>query len=81
MTYDNNMKGILFNNDKKEKDTHPDFKGSLTVDGKEYWVSGWNKDTSKGPAISLSVQEKEVKAKPAPKPHSEVEDLDDDIPF
>ena len=58
--YDNRNKGVLFLNDRKESETHPDRKGSINIDGKEYWISGWNKQTSKGDTISLSVKPKEV---------------------
>jgi hypothetical protein len=57
--YDNNNTGVLFLNDRKEKDTHPDKKGSAEVDGKQYWVSGWDKQTSKGDTLSLSFTLKE----------------------
>lgn len=33
--------GVLFKNDKKETDSHPDYKGSAMIDGTEYWFSGW----------------------------------------
>ena len=33
--------GALFKNDKKETDSHPDYKGEAMVDGNDYWVSGW----------------------------------------
>jgi len=38
MKQQKDMSGILFKNDKKEKDSHPDYKGSITVDGEEYSV-------------------------------------------
>lgn len=46
--------GALFANDKK-KDTHPDWKGSVTLsDGQKLWVSGWdNKARDGSPYISL----------------------------
>ena len=56
--YDNTNRGVLFNNDRKANANHPDFKGSLNVDGKEFWVSAWNKQGSKGSFISFSIEEK-----------------------
>lgn len=87
--YDNTNKGVLFLNDRKEKDSHPDRKGSINIDGKEYWLSAWDKETSKGATISISVQPKEGSAKPASRsapqrqaPQS-APDFDDDenLPF
>ena len=52
--------GSIFKNDRKEKDTHPDGKGSCVIDGVEYWVSSWNKTSAKGVQFrSLSFQRKE----------------------
>ena len=47
-----------------EKDTenHPDFKGSLNVNGQEFWVSAWKRKEGanpKSPALSFSIQAKE----------------------
>ena len=41
--FDNTNRGSIWKNDKKEKDTHPDFTGSLNVGGVEYWVSAWKR--------------------------------------
>jgi hypothetical protein len=60
--YDNNNRGSIWKNDKKEKDTHPDFTGSLNVNGVEYWVSAWKRKEGaapKAPALSFSVKPKE----------------------
>ena len=62
--YDNTNSGALFQNDRKEKNSHPDFKGQCTIktpDGElvEYWVSGWEKQGRKGPFVSLSFTPKE----------------------
>lgn len=51
--------GSLFPNDRKEKDTHPDWSGTIMVDGKSYWLSGWTKHGSKGEFFSLAVKPKE----------------------
>jgi hypothetical protein len=59
MDYDNNLRGVLFKNDRKEKDTHPDYKGSAEVGGVEYWLSAWIKSGKNGKFMSLSFTAKE----------------------
>ncbi len=66
--YDNTNRGSVWKNDKKETESHPDFTGSINVDGKEYWLSGWKRKPDanpKAPALSLSVKLKEQKSAPA----------------
>jgi len=60
--FDNTNRGAVWKNDKKESDRHPDFKGSINIEGKEYWLSGWKRKEGghpNSPALSLSVQPKE----------------------
>jgi len=81
MEYDNTNRGSIWKNDRKEKDTHPDFTGSINVDGKEYWLNGWRRREGanpKSPAMSFSVRAKEQQA---PQADPVVNDFDDDIPF
>jgi hypothetical protein len=85
MTYDNTNSGMLARNDKKETEKHPDFKGSINVDGVDYWLSAWVKEGKEGGKMagrkyfSLSVSPKE--GAPAPKSKAQSFDqLDDDIP-
>lgn len=52
--------GTLFRNDKREKDTHPQAKGSALIDGVEYWVSAWTKEGKDGERFqSLAFKRKE----------------------
>lgn len=51
--------GILFKNDRKEKDNHPDRTGTATIDGVDYYVSGWLKEGRKGPFLSLAFKRKD----------------------
>lgn len=84
MEYDNTNSGALFKNDKKEKETRPDYIGSINVGGKDFWISSWLKTSQKGQKfMSLAVTEKDAQPqtqKAAPEAPVDV-DFDDDIPF
>lgn len=79
--YDNS--GIVFKNDKKEKPSHPDRTGSCTIDGKDYWISGWMKEGEKGPFLTLAFKPKETKNQPAQEPTRKgaKNTFDEDIPW
>jgi hypothetical protein len=49
--------GSLFKNDRKEKETHPDYKGKVMLpNGEVRWLSGWKKQTASGDGwLSLSI--------------------------
>lgn len=85
--YDNNLTGFIGKNDRKEKDSHPDIKGTCEIDGVQYWISGWRKERKDGSGsfYSLRFEAKERPAlKPANKPaqtNGGLADMDDDIPF
>lgn len=84
--YDNTNSGVLFKNERKEKDSHPDYTGNINVNGTEMWLSAWIKQGQKGKFMSLSVKPKE-QARQAPAPQRATapapSDLDDSdqIPF
>lgn len=83
--YDNTNSGTLFKNDRKEKETHPDYKGQINIDGTDYWLSAWVKVSKDGTKkfMSLSVKAKDEQAKPAAKGSqgSGFDDIDDPLPF
>lgn len=69
--------GSLFKNDRKEKETHPDYKGDINIGGKNYWISAWVKEGKNGKFFSLSVNvkdapqlSKQLDDKPAHRPSS-----------
>lgn len=52
--------GALFLNDKKTTPNHPDWRGNILIDGREYWVSAWKKTSKAGaPYMSLSAKAKD----------------------
>lgn len=59
--YDNTDKGAIFENDRKESESHPDMRGEINIGGREYWISGWWKRPKKGGAdfLSVAVQRKD----------------------
>ena len=62
MSYDNSNRGAIWQNKDKQKDTQPDFKGSLDVGGVEYWVSAWKRKPDanpKAPALSFQIEPKD----------------------
>lgn len=75
--------GSLFRNDRKEKETHPDRKGSALIGGVAYWVSGWVKQDRNGNQyLAMSFQPKEQPAsKPAARKQVADDMADDHIPF
>lgn len=46
--------GSLFRNNRKEKDTHPDYTGKCMVGGVEYYMSSWIKEGNNGKWMSFS---------------------------
>ncbi len=72
--------GALFKNDKKEKDSHPDYTGNCVIEGKEFWISAWLKEANGKKFYSFAFKPKD--AKPAAKqPAFEDRLADDQIPF
>ena len=83
--FDTTNRGSIWQNENKKTENHPDFTGTLNVEGREYWVSAWKRKPGanpKSPALAFSVKAKEpvihadaVITQPGP------DTLNDDIPF
>jgi uncharacterized protein (DUF736 family) len=84
--YDNTNSGAIFKNDKKETDSHPEYKGSINVEGKEFWASVWVNTSKAGKQyMSIKVSPKDAQQS-APVQGTQVSNTPDvigeeDIPF
>ena len=47
MNYDQNMRGVLFRNDKGDNEARPDYRDSATINGQDFSVSGRIKASKK----------------------------------
>ena len=80
--------GALFKNDKKESDSHPDYKGSAMIDGTEYWFSAWINESKTGTkymktsfSLKEQVHNNGVQQVQAAVGGMSLAQLEDDIPF
>lgn len=81
--------GVLFKNYRKEKPSHPDYRGNGEFDGYQFEISAWIKEGKRGKFMSLAFKPKEYR-KPAQqesKPDLNVSDVPtgeeskSDVPF
>jgi hypothetical protein len=88
--YDNTNRGALFKNDKTGGNPNwPDYRGSVNVDGTDFWLDAWLKKSKEGKTyMSLSIKPKKDNGqrttrddKPAAPATAAAGDFDDDIPF
>lgn len=64
MEYDNTNKGVLFrDNEKGEGTKKPDYTGKLNVNGKDYRLAGWLRESKTGGKfLSLAISEPKPKS-------------------
>ena len=83
------LRGSLFRNNKKEKNSQPDYNGSCKVNGVEYRLSAWLKETAQGEKFfSMALTHPDTLPKkdgqngaPEPAKTLSAPDDDDDLPF
>ena len=77
--------GSLFKNERKASETHPDFTGSIMVQGREHYLSAWTKERKKGKFLSVSIGKEKIPQgfKPAGSDELPKDDpfIDDSTPF
>lgn len=79
--YDNELRGVLFGNDKQGNQNRPDYTGEATINGQKYRMAAWTK-TSKAGKDFLSVSfEVDDGTRKAPVNNGAGQQMDDSIPF
>jgi len=78
MEYDNTNRGTLGKNANKKSDSHPDYSGQLNIDGVDYWLSGWLKESKKDGSKFFSLAVKPKDSKPSKARQKPVDDFRDD---
>lgn len=78
MAYDNNMSGVLFRNNRKQEGSKaPDYNGKLEIDGTEYELAGWIRESKAGNKfLSIKAQlprDRDIPEAQEPYQHSEGE--------
>ena len=75
--------GSLFKNGYKQKESHPDTKGEVKIDGELYELAGWKKKTKSGDDyLSLTIKPKGERPKKSREPgEDDDKELNDDIPW
>ncbi len=77
------LTGSLFKNDRKESDTHPDYKGSALINGVSHWLDAWINTAGDGSKyMSLKLKPKDAREPQSrPQPAAFDDDLSDSVPF
>jgi len=81
---DDTNRGVLFKNDRKTEDKHPDYRGTINVNGVDKDISAWIKVAKSGVKyLSIAASDPYVKpAETAPDADPQPAGLEDDnIPF
>jgi hypothetical protein len=73
--------GALFKNNDRQKDTHPEYRGDILINGVEYWLSAWVKEGKNGKFFSLAAKKKEERSGDTVKRNPGKQEEDDALPF
>jgi uncharacterized protein (DUF736 family) len=74
------MTGSLFKNDKGDNPKRPDYRGSITIEGRQWELSAWIQEGQKGKYMSIKAQPPRERATPQAPAESKPE-FDSEIPF
>lgn len=73
--------GVLFKSDNRDNERAPHYKGNITVNGQDFWLSAWIKEGKSGKFMGLAVSPKDQQTQQKPKPKGSGFDDFEDAPF
>lgn len=77
--FDNTNRWTLFRNENKNKETDCDYSGTVNIDGQEFWLNGWLKESKEGKKFFSGTVKAKTAAKPAGKYLAQVNKAADDF--
>jgi uncharacterized protein (DUF736 family) len=80
-TYDNNMTGALFRNDRATHEKAPSHTGTLEINGVKYRLAAWVKEKKSDGQKFFSLKVEPLDAPREQAPSAQPDPLDADIPF
>ena len=82
MAFDKTNTFTLSRNERREKDTHPEYTGTLNVNGVEYWLSAWVRDGQRGKFFSGAIKPKDsAPNRQSSSANRTAAPINDEIPF
>ena len=76
--YDNKNRGVLFRNERKTEEKHPEYRGNLNVGGVDFWIDAWVQTSKKDAKKFFSLKVKPKEEKPS---EPVAASADDSLPF
>lgn len=74
--------GVLFKNEDRKTDNHPNARGKAMIGGVMYYVDAWTKEGKNGKFQSLSFKRiEQAEAPKKPIASGSISEMEDDIPF
>ena len=79
--YDNTNTGVVFKNERKSEHWQPEYRGSMNVEGVEYWVDLKIREGQKGKFFSVKITRKFAAPAPPAAPVTAADFDDETLPF
>lgn len=74
--------GYLFKAKERATDKHPEYTGTINIEGREYWLAGWVNEAKSGQKyFALKVKAKDDKPAPKKDTARHFDDMDSEVPF